>query len=729
MRRAGRDIHLKPKAFQILLYLVANRDRLISREELLQQFWKDTVVGEDVLAHSIAEVRRALGDSPREPLYLKTVPKRGYRFVGEVEEIGAEPVVAREQITTIQLREEYSDDAPERRQWRWPASALVLLIGLLTAGVLAWRWFAGARPDGGAERRVVAILPFDNRSGQSNLEWLREGLPDMLATTFLRSRSLDVVSREQAYTRRKAENKELRTDIELARAAHAQAVVIGSFSNIGSSIRVDARMYDTARGTLLASDDIVVGGVDRILTEIDTLATRLGGRLGPRSRDHDGRVLTSLMTDNLEAYRYYSLGLDKAEAAQTREALELFQKALALDPGFVMAQARIGYAYAVANGFVEKGRPYLEKAFRMSAKLTDRDRRHIYAWYAIANQDYQRAIRRYTELLNEYPNDLEAYNRIAVLLRGESRHEEALRYLHREAAMNPEDPQVYNRLSEVYSEMGRHDEAIAAAQRYIAVAPDDANAYDSLGLAYYMAGQYDRALQAYSRALAVNPDFGIVPLHRALAYWALGRVNDAVHESMVESGHGSEHLTGCRGLGQATYILWRSGKLADARTLAARRTSDCDPRLFDLVLGARVEPQPAVISITGFMGRGSRFGQRTRFFYASEYAKAQVRREERLAHLRQLLGVRPAWAEMEIWEDTLGDAYLELGRVDEAIHEYERALKLFPRLARARYHLGQALVRKGQREAAKMQFQEFLRLWNGADRDLPEVVEAQRYLQ
>ena len=83
----------------------------------------------------------------------------------------------------------------------------------------------------------------------------------------------------------------------------------------------------------------------------------------------------------------------------------------------------------------------------------------------------------------------------------------------------------------------------------------------------------------------------------------------------------------------------------------------------------------------------------------------------------------------ETLEDALGDGYLELGRLNEAIAEYERALKLFPGIARARYHLAQAYQRKGNRDAAQAQYRTFLELWNRADPDLPEVIEARRWLR
>src|SRR5258708_38518614 len=104
------------------------------------------------------------------------------------------------------------------------------------------------------------------------------------------------------------------------------------------------------------------------------------------------------------------------------EAVRMLHKGVALDPNFAMAYARIGYAYAVPGGRLAEGRPYLEKAFHMSGKLSEKDRRHIVAWYAIANQDYQQAIRAYSELVAAYPNETEPYYRLAGVLRGGERH-------------------------------------------------------------------------------------------------------------------------------------------------------------------------------------------------------------------------------------------------------------------------------------------------------------------
>ena len=135
------------------------------------------------------------------------------------------------------------------------------------------------------------------------------------------------------------------------------------------------------------------------------------------------------MTDNLAAYRYYSLALEKAQAMHNEEAIALLEKAVALDPEFAMAHARIGYAYAVTGDDAEKARPHLEKAFQLSNRLTEKDRLYINAWYSIANLDYPGAIGPFRKIIARYPMEVEAYLRLGYLLRGEGQHEEAVRVL------------------------------------------------------------------------------------------------------------------------------------------------------------------------------------------------------------------------------------------------------------------------------------------------------------
>src|SRR5713101_6311981 len=105
VRRSGQELHLRAKSLQVLLYLLENRDRLITREELFLHAWPGAAVTEDVLPQSIADLRRVFGDDSRNPRILRTIPKLGFRFIGEVEEIGAGSGVLLEveEATAVQI--------------------------------------------------------------------------------------------------------------------------------------------------------------------------------------------------------------------------------------------------------------------------------------------------------------------------------------------------------------------------------------------------------------------------------------------------------------------------------------------------------------------------------------------------------------------------------------------------------------------------------------------------
>jgi len=212
--------------------------------------------------------------------------------------------------------------------------------------------------------------------------------------------------------------------------------------------------------------------------------------------------LSTLMTNNLEAYRSYSLGLDAAEGLRPAEAIALFNKAVQLDPDFAMAQARIGYTYAASWDKPGDGRPYLERAFRLSKRLTEKDRLDIAAWYAIANLDFAGAIRAEREIISKYPDDVETYTQLGRLLAGEDRYDEAIAVFQRSLNVDPDTPVTHNELRAAYSYLGKHDAAIAEAERFVALAPAEPNAVDSLGYSYQIAERYPEAEASYRRALA-----------------------------------------------------------------------------------------------------------------------------------------------------------------------------------------------------------------------------------
>src|SRR5204862_5263561 len=135
--------------------------------------------------------------------------------------------------------------------------------------------------------------------------------------------------------------------VELAGRCRAEAILLGSFTRLGESVRVNVQLHDGRTGALLSAESVVAERAEDLFGRVDTLSGRLVSDLSGAPAATPAPGLALAMTGNLEAYRLYSLALEKAQGLKSSEAIELLEKAVALDPGFAMAHARIGYTYAV----------------------------------------------------------------------------------------------------------------------------------------------------------------------------------------------------------------------------------------------------------------------------------------------------------------------------------------------------------------------------------------------
>ncbi len=415
----GEELHLRQRPFEVLVYFLQNRDRLVTKEELIENVWKVSAITDDALVKSVVEIRKAIGDDSRHPRFLKTVPKIGYRFVGLVQETSVESSpVQIEKIRSIEFElEEEVDELPvavlpsveiERGQLRppdrkartWLLTTMLLLMAATISFYVGSRVFF-AQENGTATtipdlpgKKTVAVAFFDNLSGDPDLDWMREGLAEMLITGLSQSNQLTLLGRHQFYLllqrvgHKEKEKIRLNEALEIARRSKAQTVVLGGFKKIGDQIRIDAQLYDARNGQLISTDHLIVEKPEEILTNIDLLSLKIASRLGvaPSGRGSTPEI-SHVMTNNLNAYRYYSLAVEKAHGLHNTEAIDLLKKAIAIDSQFAMAHARIGYAYAVTWNLLDQAKPHLQKAFEMSDRLTSKDKLYISAWYAIANQD------------------------------------------------------------------------------------------------------------------------------------------------------------------------------------------------------------------------------------------------------------------------------------------------------------------------------------------------------
>jgi tetratricopeptide (TPR) repeat protein len=584
---------------------------------------------------------------------------------------------------------------------------------------------------------------FEDQSARHELKWLSEGLADMFIADLAHFDRLTVLSRPQLQlllnrTGHKAEHAiQLDDALDISRRSHADAVLLGSFMTLGDKTVINVRLYETSHGQLVATDRFIVESPADIITQVDLLSPKLAAQLvGATKGATKGTGLAEVMTNNVEAYRYYSSGVSKAQAFQNGEAIALLRKATQLDPGFAMAYARIGYAYSVTDFVPEKGLPFLEKAMRLSEHLTAKDRLYVTAWDAIARKDYPDAIRTLQQVVDGYPLELEAYARLARLLHSEERPQEAIAIIQRGLAMDPDDGDLYNVLGICFLGLRRYDEAIAAHRRFVELAPKESNSHDSLGMSFQQSGRYESAIAEYDAALSIDPEFEPSIIHLGDVYAQQGRYNESIRQyeryiritssdAARAVGYGSIAQVNRRrrDFGRAEQAarnelrfakgaVWNSLLAALDRGDAAK-ASDLKKRLFENV------PYPM---------RGSRDELRSYDFYLGTLALRDHRPSDAVGYFQDALHHVPASSGLDLYDDCLADSYLELGMLDSAIKEYQRILGPNPNDALAQYHLAAAYGRKGMLPQARASYERFLRIWRGADSDNPEVLDARNEL-
>lgn len=493
LSRGGKTLHLEPKAIEVLGRLAARAGEVVSREELLEAVWPGVIVGDDALSQAIIKLRRAFGDDAREPRYIQTISKRGYRLVA--------PVTSPAPLAVAEPGRK-----TRRRAGLIAASALLAaflaaLIGtqMLRRAPMPWPLAADTRPAPGASIPVVAILPLANLSGDPGRDHFSDGVTEDLIDALGRFSGVRVLSRNAVQQLRASRM----TPLAIRDAVGADYVLQGSLREANGKVRVAVELSDTATGLLLWSERYDGEGT-QVFEIQDRITRSIIGSLHVRlTRLEQARVFTK-PTDSLDAYdlvlRARAL-LEQDGRAANREARELLSRAEKLAPDYAeifvtFAQAELQRAH---YGWIEDPAEGLRRA-------------EMHATRALASPD-QRAHAR-------------AHSLIALSYGYQDRFEEALRHTEQALELNPSDSMALYRHGSALLFLGRLDEAIAAmetAKRYEPPAGTRIN----LSLAYYVAGRYPQALADVDGLLAHAPHLATLHAIRAATLAQLGRVEEA----------------------------------------------------------------------------------------------------------------------------------------------------------------------------------------------------------
>jgi adenylate cyclase len=292
------EVKLAPRAAAVLHLLAERAPELVTKQELLDEAWGGVAVSDDALTSCIQELRQALNDDARHPRYVETRHRRGYRLMVPARPAGDPPGATLHAPTAPRL------------------------------------------PD----KPSIVVLPFDNLSGDPSQDYLADGLVEAITAALSRIRSFFVIARNSAFTYkgRAADVRAIRNDLGVA------YLLEGSVQTSGRRIRIIVQLVETEGGAHVwtASHD---GTLDEIFDLQDRIAEQVAGALQPSIRIAEIERSRRKRPQDLSAYDYamrampYVWALGKEESAR---AIELLDKALAIDPEYPLALSLAGWSHA-----------------------------------------------------------------------------------------------------------------------------------------------------------------------------------------------------------------------------------------------------------------------------------------------------------------------------------------------------------------------------------------------
>jgi serine/threonine protein kinase/tetratricopeptide (TPR) repeat protein len=427
------------------------------------------------------------------------------------------------------------ESATRRRPW------LHALAGagaaLLLAAVILWFLFPVSREEVPitATRPSLAVLYFENTSGDPELDWLRVGLADMLVTDLSQSVSLDVLSMERLYQILRDMDlldepiSALDVVQEIAQNANAKTVVLGSFMQAGENIRINVRIQDATSGKILSTEKVDGVGESSIFSMMDDLTRRIKThfdiqRAAEPELDQD---LQEVTTSSVEAYRYYVQAHRLVYEGRALESIPLLEKALELDPGFASAINYLSFAH-LHLGHIGAFEYYAEQAFQNRERLPPRERLFIEGnYYGLREETYDRAITAYEKSIEVYPDDEESRNDLAWIYVALERFDEANEHL--DLLVRRKTPYVgsYTICARSHAFLGEFEKGYQVLLEFLIRNPDNARVHRNLGIHLTRWGKLDEALEAFQKAETLGEVLSQIHLGRWLVFILNQQWNEA----------------------------------------------------------------------------------------------------------------------------------------------------------------------------------------------------------
>lgn len=488
LRRDGERLNINPRMFQVLALLVERRGEIVSKDEFFAKVWGGSHVEDNNLTVAITGLRKALGDDARHARFIENVPRRGYRFVAEIQ---------RDDPAPIETVADLPPQAVKQKQKVFRlASVFALLLLLVGAGAYSYRTFGKF-----AVRQTVssvAILPFE--TSDPDVDFIADGISETVANRLRVFPGLRVTDRRAAREFKERTNDPIGAGQELG----VSAVLTGRVEKNGEALTVTTKLTDIAGGFVIWEQQFNNEAGD-VLSLQQTIAEALTGVVLPAASAEVRAGRSSKMTSDPEAFDLYLRGLhhwNKRIDSEILRSIELFRASIDKDPTFAKAYIALANAYSLADlsrrGISDEERARLALATVEKALEIDETLGEAYATRAVnkcflqwdlagAESDYRRSVE-----------------------------------------LNPNDATTLHWYAEFLAMHGRFDESFALYRRAMELDPLSSPIRTDYALTFYYSRDYDRAIELLNKEKILNPTYARTYLFLSYVYPEKGMFAEAV---------------------------------------------------------------------------------------------------------------------------------------------------------------------------------------------------------
>ena len=490
----GAIIHSEPQVIELLALFVENNNRLITKDEIYKTVWRGRIVSEAALSSRIKSLRHLLGDTGKKQQFIRTVHKRGFRFVADVV-----PINANDSVSTA-----LNNHIPATNTDTQTTSTT----------------------EESVKKPVIAVLPFTNLSGDTDQEYFADAITADLITHLSKHRWLQVIARNTmlGYKGKAVDAR------ELAKTLGAIYVIDGSVQRAGNRIRVAANLVEAKTSHQIWTDryDRELDDIFELQDEItETIAARIEPEIGFAERNR----VVHIRPGNLKAWDAYHLGIYhffKFTGDDNLEAQKLLKQSQELDPNF--GEAYAWWAYAVALGMVywntKPTQELLDQALAACDKALSLDGQNasfhaLKARIQVARCEYNSALTENEVAIHLNPSFAAAHCGLGDSLAYEGNYDSAMACFDRAIALSPNDPQLwafYSYAAQALLFKKDFQKALQDTERASAIPNCQywTTAHMAVALAYLDREQ--EAQNTVKRLLQQNPQFSIAFAKEKLFY-------------------------------------------------------------------------------------------------------------------------------------------------------------------------------------------------------------------